>query len=578
MRHFIILIIIFFLLIPIKTKAVEINALVDRNTTSLGESIQLSVSIQGKKGIIDTSSIKDFKVIPRGSSTSMQIINGRTSREIIYNYTLIPLRAGGLKIPPLSISIGKKTQLTREIKIQVSQRPKADDQGRPVFVEANLSAPTVYVGQQLIYTFKFLHAIQITNARFQPPEFNGFAAREVEKRNSYQTIINGRQYMITELYFTLSPLISGVKTIEPAVLECDIPVSRRRRNQSPFDSFLNDAFFSRREIDSKIFRTDPIQIKVKQLPPYKDKTPFSGLVGSFKIQAGLEKQSIKVGDSITLALTISGTGNIMDAKAPDIEMPADFKIYKDAPQENIKLSKKGYSGEKIFRSALVPIKQGTYIIPSVLLTFFDPAASRYKTMETRQFELKVNPAENSDQEKISSFPKRDKTPQKDKVQFTGRDILPLKTDLSALKNQTPMSVVWFAILILMPAGCVSLLIIGLKISSKGKDQTGFMVGRALKALKQAKTKELSDQKFTSLLYQSLTSIIFARAGTNGELLTCREARDILNKAGYSEKITEDAVQLLEMIELNRYSGVEITSLAKKQLLAQTIRLVRSLSK
>ena len=105
-----------------------------------------------------------------------------------------------------------------------------------------------------------------------------------------------------------------------------------------------------------------------------------------------------------------------------------------------------------------------------------------------------------------------------------------------------------------------------------------MVGRSLKALKQAKTKEISDRKFTSLLYQTLTSIIFARAGTKGESLTCKEARDILSKAGYSEKITEEAAQLLEMIELNRYSGIEITSLVKKQLLAQTIRIVGSLSK
>lgn len=578
MRPFITLIIIFFLLIPIKAKAVEINALVDRNSASLGESIQLSVSIQGKKGLVDISSIKDFKVISRGSSTSMQIINGRTSREIIYNYTLIPLRAGDLKIPPLAIKIGRKTQLTREIKIKVSQRPMADDQSQPVFVEADLSESTVYAGQQLIYTFKFLHAIQIANARFQPPEFKGFAAKEIEKRNTYRTVINGRQYMVTELYFTLTPLTSGTKTIEPAVLECDIPVSRRKRNQSPFDSFFNDNFFGRREINSKVFRTNPIKIKAKQLPAYKGQTPFSGLVGRFKIQAGLEKQSLKVGDSITLAVTISGTGNIMDAKAPNIEMPADFKIYKDAPQEKINLSKNGYSGEKIFRSALVPVKQGTYLIPSVKLTFFDPATNQYQTRATREFKLKVSPAENSDQEKISSSPKRNKTPQKDKVQFTGRDILPLKTDLTALKTQTPLSVVWFAVLILIPAIGVSLLILGLKIRRKGKDQTALMLGRALKALKQAKTKELSDQKFTSLLYQTLTSIIFARAGTKGESLTSGEAREILKKAGYSEKITEDAAKLLETIELNRYSGIEITSLVKKQLLAQTIRMVGSLSK
>ena len=171
---------------------------------------------------MDISPIRDFKVMSGGTSTSVQIINGRMSREVNYTYTLIPLKEGRLVIPPLTVTTDKTTQKTAEIVVTVSPKTQEKTGSQDVFAEGNVSNSSPYEGEPIVYTFKLFNAVQIANARFQKPEFSGFTAKEVENsRKTYRTVMNGREYNVTDLTILLVPLGAGQKTIDPAVLECD---------------------------------------------------------------------------------------------------------------------------------------------------------------------------------------------------------------------------------------------------------------------------------------------------------------------------------------------------------------------
>lgn len=214
------LIILFFFIPTALAHAFEIQAVVDRTQTILSESIQLTVTMSGGEGNIDVSGIQDFKVISRGTSSSMRIVNGRVSREFSCNYTLIPLQEGQLKIPPLSVESGGKTYRTREIIVQVLKESKRSiSSSRDIFVEARVSDPNPFVGQQIIYNFKLYNAVQIANAKLQKPEFSGFTVKEIEDRQSYKKVISGREFMVTDLKIVLVPLNAHKMIVEPAVLD-----------------------------------------------------------------------------------------------------------------------------------------------------------------------------------------------------------------------------------------------------------------------------------------------------------------------------------------------------------------------
>ncbi len=275
----------------------------------------------------------------------------------------------------------------------------------------------------------------------------------------------------------------------------------------PFDNLFDDPFFG--NYQRKQFSTAPITVKVKPLPEYTGNQPFSGLVGDYKIHAALGDQKtalseIKTGDSLTLAITVTGTGNIMDAGEPLIPIPPEFKVYKDSPEEKIELTPQGFNGLKVFRQALVPTKAGKYTIKPVQLTYFDVKTGSYRTVSSASLNLDVRPPDPGEaDETINKFTASSQTESpainKQKVERTGHDILTVKDDLDSLKMQAPLTLNMFIIYLAAPLLFYLIFLVILKITHKQDNATRRMARRAALALKTAQKQSPADQSFFTLL-------------------------------------------------------------------------------
>jgi hypothetical protein len=556
-------------------QAAGVRAVVDRNRATTGESIALQITIEDGDGEIDLSGLTDFKVLSRGSTSSFQMINGRTSREMIYNYALIPRRQGDLVVPAIPVTIEGKVHRTAPFRIVVSAQPPAESGRRDVYVAAALSESTPWVGQQIIYTFRLFNAVQIADAKFQPPAFNGFNTEELEDRQSKRTLINGREFIVTEVTFILVPLKPGEFTIEPAVLHVGL-MKRSRRNR-PFAGM--DAFFGRGEMVTRMLQTDAVKVNVRPLPPAPPGASFSGLVGAFEIEASLDRTDIRVGDSTTLAVKISGSGNIMDAAAPEIQAPQAFKRYADNPEEAIRKGIQGYSGSKTFRTALVPVQEGEYRIEPIGLTYFDVDSGQYRDIATQAFDVSVAPsaAAVTDLEVLRGA--SPETPSlKERVEFTGRDILPLKEDLAAIESSKSMSLLWFAIFLVLPPFGFGIVGAILQMVKKDESPERIMADRAKEALKTASSRQCSDEEFLSSLYRALVSAILGKQGAMGTSLTWSEAQSHLQQLGWEERRVADTAHLLETIESFNYSGQALDNTQRTGLLDRTRQTVRRLTR
>jgi hypothetical protein len=565
------------LVAAITAEAATVRAVVDRNQVTVGASISLQVTIEGGDGDADLSGVTDFKTISRGSTSSFQMINGRTSRQMIYNYVLIPLKAGSLTIPAIPVTIDGKIHYTTPISISVSEEPPADSGQRDVYVTASVSTDSPWIGQQVIYTFRLFNAVQVADAKFQAPEFDGFHAEEIEDRKSYRTVVNGREFIVTEVRFILVPVKAGPLTIGPAVLQVGLLQRSRSRRPGPFSGM--DAFFGRTEMTTRVLQTDPVMVTVRDLPKRPPGSTFSGLVGQFDISASLDKTDLQVGDSTTLAIAISGSGNIMDAAAPAIPVPADFKTYTDNPEEKIQKGASGISGSKTFRTALVPVQPGDYRIDPVNLTYFDVDQGDYRTLSTTAFDVHVSPskAAATDIDVFRAAP--DQIPSlKKRVEFTGRDILPIKEGLDALESHRRLSPLWFSGLLVLPILGFVVTLMAIHMTRKDESPGRVMADRARQALKTAAASGVSDADFLSALYRALVSAILGRQGNMGTSLTWSEARSHLMEIGWDADAADAAAQLLEEIESFNYSGQALDADKRADLLDRSRQTVRRLAR
>ncbi|HSO19737.1 MAG TPA: BatD family protein [Desulfosarcina sp.] len=552
-----------------------VRAVVDRNQAMVGESISLQVTIEGGDGEADLSGLTAFKTVSRGSTSSYQMVNGRTSRQLVHNYALIPLKAGTLTIPAIPVTIDGKVHYTIPIGVNVSEEPPAESGQRDVYVTADVSTDSPWIGQQVVYTFRLFNAVQVAEAKFQAPEFDGFHAEEIEDRKSYRTVVNGREFIVTEVTFILVPVKTGPLTIEPAVLQAGL-VQRSRRPR-PFSGM--DAFFGRTEMTSRVLQTEPLTVTVRDLPKRPPGIPFSGLVGRFDIRASLDKTDLQVGDATTLAVTISGSGNVLDAAAPAVPVPADFKTYADHPEEQVQKNPGGIAGSKTFRTALVPVTPGRYRIDPVKLTYFDVEHGDYRTLTSTAFDVLVRPSATAaaDIDVFRAAPGQGPSLKK-RVEFTGRDILPLKEELDALESSRRLSPLWFGGLFGLPILGFVVVRIAMYATRRDDSPGRIMAGRARQALKTAAAAGPSDSDFLSALYRALVSAILARQDALGTSLTWSEARSRLLEIGWEKDAAEAAARLLEEIESVNYSGQPLDAQKRADLLDRSRQTVRRLAR
>jgi tetratricopeptide (TPR) repeat protein len=301
---------------------------------------------------------------------------------------------------------------------------------------------------------------------------------------------------------------------------------------------------------------------------------FSGLVGHFSLGAGLDRASVRAGDSVTLTVTVSGTGNVMDAAIPVVTVPDSFKVYDDVPQEKITLTQEGYQGDKTFKRAIVPMAAGDFSLEPVTLTYFNTDTQDYETLSTPPLALAVEPAAqgSAPAAPAPSSMGPEQGVQKQTVEFTGDDILALKEGTGVLVDHRSLSLGRFVLLLALP---LVLLLVFRGANHFFKQEESFaslMERKARQALKAAGTKNLPDPDFLRNLYTALVAKVRSRGNLPGETITAGEISQILSDAGCRDGQIREAIAMLHDIESARYGGGLFDANLKKSLLQRVRQL------
>ena len=168
-------------------------------------------------------------------------------------------------------------------------------------------------------------------------------------------------------------------------------VVKQNRNIDPMEAFFNGGS-GYIEVHKDI-KAPGITISVDPLP--QRPAEFSGGVGKFNISATIDKKEVKAGEPINIRVVVGGIGNLKLLKQPIIEFPKDFDQYDAKITDKTRLTANGLEGNMIYDFLAVPRNQGQYTIPAIEFTYYDTSSSRYKTIKTQPFTIKVDKGDGS---------------------------------------------------------------------------------------------------------------------------------------------------------------------------------------
>ena len=535
---------------------VSVTLKLDRPEATLLDSITLVVSVSGTRKSDEQPSLRGldaFEVMPGGTSSRIEIINGKVNAGVDYTYTLQPKKTGNFTVGPAEVKVKGKTikSNTETLRIVKAIQSKEVDRG-PLFLSATLSPKQVFVEEQAIYTLKLFRQNRVGDISLGLPEAEHLAFKQLGKPVEYQSVYKGQSYQVLEVRYALISSKAGIYGIRPSRMSMTVFRSRRKSSRSLFD----DPFFSFSSGEPVTIASEPLELNVLPLPQKGRPTDFSGLVGSFKIKAHLEPSTIRVGESATMTVLLSGRGNVK--RIPDLKLPEleKIKIYDDQPVLMEETDARGLAGSKTMKWALVPEKEGEYRIPPLSISFFDIESKQYRVLESPALSMSVLPVENAQtqiSQDVLKGHKRDGS-RKQEVKELGQDILPVHTSLKDLHPGARPGiggVVFWAIL-MIPFFAYAVTFFIQKFHRK--TTMSVAAARARKAAKalirECQKGGLSSNHLTSSIRRYLNERFNLSLGS----LTPDEAADIVNSRGVSATTSERLRRTLKELEDAIYTG------------------------
>jgi hypothetical protein len=562
-----------------KDQDVQFTAAAMPKVLRVGEQFQLVYELNASPSELQIPELNDFQLLAgpsTGTSSSIQVQNGKTTRSVKYTYTyyLLANKEGTFTIPPASAKIRRDTYTSNEVRIEVVKGQSVPAQstapsGEPdqkseavtdiasdenLFIRLHVDKTSAYIGEQIIAWIKIYSRVNLSQVdpNYKGPDFKGFYQQSIEippLRALERENINGEIYGTGILRkVVLYPQTTGEIIIQPFDIDVAYQKQIRRRSRSIFDDFFGPSV----QNVPVTLTSKRVKINVKPLPPNKPGS-FTGAVGSFKLNASINKTEVTTNDAITLKVNISGKGNIKLIDELSISFPPALETFKPVVrtvQDNV------LSGSQLFEYTIIPRHAGEYKISPIEFSYFDPSSKLYKTLTTQEFNISVEKGkEDTTSVIITGLSKED-------VKLLGSDILFIKNMPFKLYNMNRFiigSIEFYAIYLLALLLFVLFIIIRRKRIKRSAD-AGLVKNRrankyARKRLRKAlrMLKNNNTEEFYEEVLKAMWGYLSDKLNIPVADLSKDTSKEALIKNNIDEELLNSFYYIIDNCEYARYS-------------------------
>jgi BatD DUF11 like domain len=399
----------------------SVTAVLNNDRATVGETAQLQIRVSNSRGADapDNISVDGLEIHRTGTEQHVEMNNFNVTSSVVYNYTILPMKAGTFKIPPQTIRVAGRDLTTPELTLHVASSGGAASRSQPNgtqpqtlnaknigFLEFVVPKRTGYVGEVLPVEIKIgLNSHVQFQGRPELPDLNvqGVTLQRAQEGEQNIETIGGVTYQVITCKGALAAIHAGKIEVPPletaviALVRRSAPPSSKSRSRSPFDVFgmrdpFDDPFFSdpfgvfSGEPTKLSLKSEPVTLEIKSLPA-NPPASFSGAVGHFAMTAEAKPKNLQVGDPITVTATISGRGNFDRMGAPGLEDERGWHKY--PPSAKFKQDDDvGISGAKTFEMVISPNEKKSSI-PPLSFAYFDPLKEDYVTVRSDPIPVQV---------------------------------------------------------------------------------------------------------------------------------------------------------------------------------------------
>lgn len=518
------------------------------------------------------------------SGSQVQIINGSYSRSVYDSYIFI-LQAnepGTFSIGPATISAGGKKYSSNSLTITVigqkSTAPQAGNQtqqrqakgmnpvsdpGNDIFLKATVNKSNPYVGEMVIATYLlYTPTSNLRTSKIPPGTNDGFWTENLLPENQnwkqYNEVYNGKNYIVVELgKLALFPQKTGQLTIKPVEQLVEYQYKIKSRNpfaDDPFfsDIFENSGFADDFQVAQKTLKSNSVNINVKPLPLNGKPIDFTGATGNLTLTTELASTTAKTNEALTFKVTISGNGNLSLIEKPSINLPPDFEVYDPKTIDNIHTGINGISGSRTFEYLIIPRTVGTFSIPPVLFSYFDPGKGSYVNLSSAIPQINVVRGSGSADDAIAG---RD-------IQQMNKDIRFINEKSETFSNKgasffgTPLY--WFLLILPVILFAVFIYIRRKQVKSRS-DLAQLKQKRATKyaSSRLKKAKSLMEKQNEEAFYEEISAALWGYVGNKFNIplaeLSTETARTSLEQKNIDSKLVERYLEVLHLCEYARFA-------------------------
>lgn len=517
-----------------------------------------------------------------GQSSSFTSVNGRTSQSVSYTYTATcrAEKEGSYSFGPISIGDEKSNKVTYTIvsaeaaaanratphansaqgqrnsgsmtdpyssRAQQSNEPKFLGKGNDkLFLRASISKSSAYEQEALVYTVKLYTTyapIKFIGAT-AAPKFDGFVVEESSATSNslqYETY-QGRQYATAVIArYIIFPQMPGKLTVKGNTYT--VSTDEQEYYQDPYYSTMT----VRKPIQLNVTPND-LTIDVKALPTPKP-ADFSGGVGSFTLKSQLTGKNLKSNQAASIIYTISGSGNLKYIHLPDLNTiyPKQLEVYSPEVDTQVQTGASNVNGSVKYDYSFMPLEPGRYEIPSVTLSYFNPATGRYEKSVSQGYTIDVSKGSGSAKSQTRST-----------RSLTKELINPGNNPFA----HTPY--IWqmgYWLVYLLP----TLILLGIvwyyrKLVALKADEMGMRSRKAGKVatrrLKQAKIciRRGEKDKFYEEMLKALWGYVADKLKLPTSELNRENVSELMKAQGVSEDATKQFISLIDECEFAKYSS------------------------
>lgn len=339
-----------------------------------GSAIEVQIVAEGRN--VEFPDIKDIGgFVVEGNRVSSKLessyVNGNFSSKSLKTLSFEFYPETDMTIPAYDVKINGIIYKTEAVKIRVlkpTQISAKSVDGYSLRIKSDKKS--IYVGEPFIVTVDFFEPkdSSVTKVEYTPPKFKNFFSQslggEKLKRSATGTL-HQLQYLVTAKS-------EGNLTIMPPKARVGIR-SFGGADRDPWGFFSNDIRWH--------------SVRAKPLVVYSNPVPLGvDLIGVFKVESQVDKNTAKTNSPITYTLKIEGEGNLDDLANPKFDLPG-VTVYGDEP----KITSKVVGGKVVskYERKYVFISDKDFFIPDLHFKNFDYVSRKSKTLKTKRHSIKI---------------------------------------------------------------------------------------------------------------------------------------------------------------------------------------------